>query len=54
MLTGFGTDKAMNSLRNFDTFVLRALRHLFGKELGINYEPWLEINEKIFNKKDDI
>ena len=47
-------NRMMNSLRNFDSFVLRALRHLFGKELGINYEPWLEINEKILNKKDDI
>ena len=47
-------NRMMNSLKNFDSFVLRGLRHLFGKELSLKYEPWLEINEKILNKKSDI
>jgi hypothetical protein len=44
----------MNSLKHFDEFVFRGLTHLFRKELGINFEPWLEINDKILNKTDDL
>ena len=43
-----------NSMKNFDTFVLRGLRHLFAKELGLNFEPWLEINEKIFRQNEEL
>ena len=44
----------MNSLKYFDEFVFRGLTHLFRKELGINFEPWLEINDKILNKTDEL
>ena len=44
----------MNSLKHFDEFVFRGLSHLFRKELGINFEPWLEINDKILNKADEL
>ena len=43
----------MNSAKHFDEFVFRGLKNLFGKELAINYEPWLEINDKILNNLDD-
>ena len=43
-----------NSMKNFDIFVLRGLRHLFGKELGLNFEPWLEINDKIFKQNGEM
>lgn len=47
-------NKMMNSLKNFDSFVKRGLCHLFGKELPINYEQLLDINDKIVNKNDNI
>ena len=42
----------ISKLRDFDTFVLRGLKHLFGKELGVNYEPLLTINEELLGKED--
>ena len=47
-------NKMMNSLKNFDSFVKRAFCHLFGKELAINYEQLLDINDKIVNKNDNV
>ena len=43
-----------NSMKNFDIFVLRGLRCLFAKELGLNFEPWLEINDKIFKHNEEL
>ena len=40
-------NKMMNNSKNFDEFVLRGMSHLFSKDIGINYEPWLKINEEI-------
>ena len=44
----------INNTKNYDKFVLRGINHFYSKELGINYEPWLKINEEIKNKDDDI
>ena len=41
-----------NSMKNFDIFILRGLRHLFGKDLGLNFESWLEINDRIFKQNE--
>ena len=43
-----------NSMKNFDMFVLSGLKHLFTKELGLNVEPWLEINDKIFKQNEEL
>jgi hypothetical protein len=43
-----------NSMKNFDIFFLRGLRHLFGKDLGLNFEPWLEINDRIFKQNEEL
>jgi hypothetical protein len=47
-------NKMMNNSKNFDEFVLRGMSHLFSKDIGINYEPWLKINEEIQNKDDEL
>ena len=47
-------NRMMNNSKNFDSFVTRGISHLFSKELGINYEPWLKINDEVQNKDDDL
>ncbi len=47
-------NRMINNTKNYDKFVLRGINHFYSKELGINYEPWLKINEEIKNKDDDI
>ena len=43
-----------NSMKNFDIFILRGLMHLLFKELGLNFEPWIEINDKIFKNNEEL
>ena len=45
-------NKMYNNTKNFDKFVIGGLKHLFSKELTINYEPWLEINDTILKKNE--
>ena len=45
-------NKMYNNVKNFDQFVIGGLRHLFSKEIPINFEPWLAINDKIVKENN--
>jgi ankyrin repeat protein len=47
-------NKIYNNVKNFDKFVINGLKHLLTKELSINYEPWLKINETILKHNEDL
>lgn len=47
-------NKMYNNVKNFDKFVIGGLKHLFSKELSINYEPWLKINDTILRHNEDL
>ena len=47
-------NRMYNNVKNFDKFVIGGLKHLFSKELNVNYEPWLKINETIFKHSEDL
>ena len=47
-------NRMMTNLKDFDDFVYRGLSHLFLKELGYNFQPLLEINDKILHKSEHI
>ena len=47
-------NKMYNNVKNFDIFVINGLKHLFSKELNINYEPWLKMNEAILKHNEEL
>lgn len=47
-------NRMYNNVKNLDRFVIGGLKHLFSKELSINYEPWLKSNEAIFKHNEDL